>query len=132
VSVQLQTQPTTRIFARILGPYLVISMAIHLMRRDDVPAMVAALESNALVPWVSGGFALLTGLVVLGLLEEWRSPSALVIGAIGALTALEGVSLMAAPAAYGRVAESIPFVASAVVMGLVGVYLTYVGWRSSD
>lgn len=132
MNTQFQSQTGTRAIARVLGPYLVISMAVHLLRRDDVPAMLAGLESNAVVPWVSGAFALLVGLAFIGVNQEWRSAPGIVIGAIGVVTTLEGIVLMAVPDAYGSIADTVPFVAAAVLMGLVGLYLTYVGWVRGD
>jgi hypothetical protein len=129
MSVQTQSGTSTRLFARVLGPYLVISMAIHVLRKDDVSAIVAGLESNAVVPWVAGAFALLAGLVVIGLHQEWQSVPGIIVAALGTLIALEGIGLMAVPDLYIDKVESIPFVAGAVVMGLVGLYLTYVGWK---
>lgn len=130
------SQARTRLFARVLGPYLVISMALHAVRSSDVQALLSGFESNAVVPWVVGTFALLFGLFVLGLLQEWRSAAAIIIGVLGLATLLEGIVLMGFPDLYVSFATSfagtIPFLTSAVVVGLIGLYLTYVGWVRSD
>lgn len=126
----------TRTFARVLGPYLVVSMALHAVRASDVSALLSGLESSAVLPWVIGTFALLFGLFVLGLLQEWRSAAAIIIGVLGVATLLEGIALMGFPDLYMSFAASfsgpIPFLASAAVAGVAGLYLTYVGWRPGD
>jgi hypothetical protein len=127
-----QAQTGTRLLARVLGPYLVLGMAVHLARRNDVAELLAGLESNPVVPWVTGGFALLTGLVVIGLIQDWRSGPAIVMGLFGVVVALEGVVLMTAPDTYISYADAFPFVPGAILAGVVGLYLSYVGWIRGD
>jgi hypothetical protein len=126
----------TRLFARVLGPYLVISMALHAARSSDMQALLSGYESNAVLPWVVGTFALLFGLFVLGLQQEWRNAAAIIIGVLGVTTLLEGIVLMGFPDLYMSFARSfsgsISFLVSAVVVGAIGLYLTYVGWRPGD
>lgn len=128
MNAQPQSQASTRLFARVLGPYLVISMALHAARASDVQELISGFESNAALPWVTGTMALLAGLVVIGLQQEWRGAAAIIVGVLGVVTALEGVLLMGFPGSYLSFAGLVPLVAGAVIMGIVGLYLTYVGW----
>ncbi len=107
-------------------------MALHAARASDVQELISDFESNSALPWVTGTVALLAGLVVIGLQQEWRGAAAIIIGVLGVVTALEGVFLMGFPDSYLSFAGSIPLVAGAVVMGVVGLYLTYVGWVRND
>jgi len=130
-------QSSTRLFARVLGPYLLIAMAVYAARMPDMRALLAALNSNAMLPWVVGAFTLLSGLVVVALHQRWSGAAAIIVSLLGWLTTLKGFALMAFPHSYVSFANSMAdakalFVTDVVVVGLVGLYLTYVGWAPAS
>ena len=84
-------------------------------------------------PWVTGAFILLTGLIVIAFHQYWRGTAAIIVSALGWMTALKGLFLMAFPQTYLSAANSgVDAVTwwrlGFVVMAVVGLYLTYVGW----
>ena len=130
MSATPQIQPRTRLFARVLGPYLVIVALTMSGRSTLIVAMIEAFSADDSWPWVVGAFVLLMGLVVIALHPYWRGPAATIVSLLGCLTALKGIALMAFPQRYlsaGHTAVSATpwWQAGSAVVGL---YLTYVGW----
>jgi hypothetical protein len=128
-----QPSDRTRMFARVLGPYLVIVTATALTNTARLRTLLSDFDANSVWPWVTGAFVLLSGLVVVALHQYWRGPAAVIVSLLGWLTALKGLFLMALPATYMSFANSaLDAVAwwrtGFVAMALVGFYLTYVGW----
>ena len=127
-----QSQIRTRMFARVIGPYLVIVTATAVARASQMQKLASEFSANTVWPWVTGAFVLLTGLVVIGLHPYWRGAPAIIVSILGWLTALKGLTLLAFPQSY------VPVVNSAVdapwwrigfvLLALVGLYLSYVGW----
>ncbi|MGL6234833.1 MAG: hypothetical protein ACRC20_05765 [Segniliparus sp.] len=132
MNTQQQPEATTRLFARVLGPYLVLASATALARGKEIRAAVARSTGNEMWAWAIGAFVLLLGIVVVALHPYWRGAAAVAVSLLGWATALKGLSLMAFPSAYlswaGAVAGGPFWLASLVVMGLVGLWLAYVGW----
>jgi len=125
----------TRLFARVLGPYFVIAMAVYVAQSPDLPALLDSLDANPMLPWVTGAFTLITGLVIVALHQEWGSAAAIIVSVTGWLTTVKGVVIMAFPGVYGSLANSMNdgsalIATQGVVVGALGVYLTYVGWVS--
>lgn len=123
----------TRIFARVLGPYLVIVLATVAARPSDMRELVADFAANPLWCWVSGAFVLLIGLVVVALHQSWHGLSASIVSAIGWLITLKGIALVAFPRAFTSAADAMVgetgwLVTASVFFSLIGVYLTYLGW----
>ena len=133
MSATPQIQPRTRLFARVLGPYLVIVALTMIGRSTFIVAMIEAFSADVSWPWVAGAFVLLMGLVVIALHPYWRGPAATIVSLLGCLTALKGIALMAFPQRYlsaGHTAVSAApwWQAGCAVVVVVGLYLTYVGW----
>jgi hypothetical protein len=127
------TAERTRLFARVLGPYFVIAMAIYVAQAPDLPTLLEALDANPMLPWVTGAFTLITGLVIVALHQVWTGAAAIIISVTGWLTTLKGIVIMAYPSFYSSLADSMNdagafIVTQGVVVGLLGLYLTYVGW----
>lgn len=128
-----QSRARTRNFARVLGPYLVIVTAVAVARASDMQPLISEFNVNSGFPWVTGAFVLLSGLVVIALHQYWRDAAAVIVSVLGWLTALKGLFLLAFPGAYFSVADAwvdadVWWRAAFVVVGLIGLYLTYVGW----
>jgi hypothetical protein len=76
---------------------------------------------------------LLSGLVVVALHQYWRGAAAVIVSVLGWLTALNGLLLMTFPHTYISVAnsaldETIGWWIGFIIVGLIGLDLTYVGW----
>jgi hypothetical protein len=120
-------------FARAIGPFLVIVPATAAARASDMRALVSDFAANALWPWVIGTFVLLAGLVVVALHQYWGSPAAVIVSVVGWLVALKGLLLMAFPATYmSAVSSAVGAVTwwrtGVVVLVVIGLYLSVIGW----
>jgi hypothetical protein len=121
-------------FARVLGPYFVIFAATAVARASDMRKLLSDFEANSAWPYVTGGFLLLAALVIVGLHQYWRGAAAITVSVVGWVFAFRGLFLMAFPHAFMRAADaairvSALWVGVTIFIGLVGLYLTYVGWR---
>lgn len=128
-----QVTSETRACARVIGPFVVIVTATAIARADSLRTLLAEFRASAVWPWVSGVFVLLLGLVVVALHQHWRGAPAIIVSALGWLTALKGFLLMALPQSYLSFAYSAVDVTAwwrvgFVAMALLGLYLTFVGW----
>ncbi len=130
-TLQLQ-QLRTRMFARVLGPLFVI-VAATTVARPDMRTLLSDFGANAAWPWVTGSFLLLASLVIVALHQYWRGVAAITVSVVGWLLALRAVLLMAFPhtfmaAANAAIGMTALWVSVDSFVGLVGLYLTYVGW----
>jgi hypothetical protein len=128
-----QSRDTTRMFARVIGPYLVVITGTALTRIPDLRNDIADFSANPLWGWVIGSFVLLFGLIVVAFHPYWRGAAAIGVSATGWLTTLKGLYLVAAPGTYLSVSDAV--VGSGiwvrilyVAFAVFGLYLTYVGW----
>lgn len=121
-------------FARVLGPFLIIVPLTAALRASEMHELMADFEGNPLWPWMGGAFALLLGLIVVALHPSWSSPPAIIVSAMGWLMVLRGLLLLLFPAAFMSAADAV--IGSGMIwrigyvaLALVGLYLTVVGWR---
>lgn len=134
MTAQSQSEARTRGFARVLGPYLVIAALAALVRASDMPTLLTEFEANLVWSWVTGAFVLLSGLIVVSFHQYWRGAAAIVVSVLGWLTTLKGLFLLVIPQQYLSFGDSVVnakgwWLAMLVLMALVGLYLTYVGWN---
>ena len=128
-----QTPTTTRMFARVLGPFLLIVCFTAAVRTLDVRALIADFAANALWPWVAGAFVLLGGLIIVALHQIWRGVAAIIVSLLGWLVVLRGLLLLAFPSTFISMANSVAGMGPlwrgvCIVFAAIGLYLTYVGW----
>ena len=128
-----QSQPRTRMFARVLGPFLVIADVTAIARASDMQNLLSQFEANSLWTWATGSFILLFGLIVVAGHQYWRGAAAIIVSLLGWLITLRGLLLFALPQTFVSAANSMIgahawWVGACVVFALVGLYLTYVGW----
>lgn len=132
MSTSEQSQAKTKMFARVVGPFVAVVTATAAVRASDLRPLVSEFAANPLWGWVAGAFTLLAGLVVVGLHQYWRSSAAIIVSAMGWLTTVKGLLLMAFPGALKSFADTAVdsnwLRALYVVFALLGLYLTYVGW----
>jgi hypothetical protein len=131
-----QSQARTRVFSRVLGPFLVIADATAIARASDIPSLLAQFEANSLWTWVAGAFILVFGLIVVAGHQYWHGAAAIVVSSLGWLITLRGLLLFAFPNAFVSAANEMIgaqawWVALCVAFALVGMYLTYIGWGPS-
>jgi hypothetical protein len=134
MSTREQQELRTRMFARVLGPFFFIFAATTVSRASDMRTLLSDFEANSAWPWVTGGFLLLASLVIVALHQYWRGAAAITVSVAGWVLALRALFLMAFPHAFMGAADSAIrmtalWVGVTIFVGLVGLYLTYVGWR---
>ncbi len=120
-------------FARVLGPFLVIVDVTAVARASDMRTVLSDFEASPMWSWVAGAFILAFGLVIVATHQYWKGAAAIIVSLIGWLVTLRGLLLLAFPKAFASVANSMIgaqgwWMALCVAFALVGLYLTYVGW----
>jgi hypothetical protein len=133
MSASHQSQFRTRMFARVLGPFVVIACTTAAARTSEISALMSDFAANPLWSWVAGSFVLIGGLVMIALHSYWRGPAAIVVSTMGWLVALRGLLLLAFPTAFISMANSVISMgdlwrAICILFVAIGLYLTYVGW----
>lgn len=123
----------TRVLARIAGPYLLASALATLTRSDSLHLLLPAFSSNAPLVLAVGCFTLMAGLTMVALHHHFTSIPAIALTLIGIVVALRGAAMMIAPDWATRYAELIvaaPILATlgAILLLLIGGWLTFVGW----
>jgi hypothetical protein len=133
MSSSQQPQTTTRMFARVLGPFLLIVCFTAAVRTLDMRAVISDFAANALWPWLAGAFVLLGGLIMIAFHQIWRGTAAIIVSLLGWLVVLRGLLLLAFPATFISMANSVVDMGAlwrgvCIVFAAIGLYLTYVGW----
>jgi len=127
----------TRAFARVIGPFVAVVTVIVAIRLPDVTGLVDDLFANTVLPWMLGAMILIAGLIVIAFHQYWRGLAAVLISLFGWFVALRGLTLLAFPSAIetgaGDTLASPGLLLTARfffgLMTLMGLWLTYVGWR---
>lgn len=127
----------TRVFARVLGPYVAAATAIIAIRLPDLTGLLGGLFDNPALPWILGAAMLMMGLIVIAFHQYWYSVTATLISLFGWFVALRGLAMMAIPSAIDSGASatvtSPGLLLTARVFFLLltamGLWLTYIGWR---
>ncbi|MFZ0716246.1 hypothetical protein, partial [Mycobacterium sp.] len=129
----LQLQNRTRMFARVMGPYLAIIAASAALRPNAMRSMLSGFEADPLWSWVTGAFIMLLGFTVIALHPYWRGAPAIIVSAFGWLVTVKGLFLVVGSQTYFSMANSAVdavgwWRTGAAVEVLIGLYLAYVGW----
>jgi hypothetical protein len=127
-------QDRTRMFARVLGPFFTIITVVAVARAGDMRQMLSAFTASDVWPWVTGAFILAAGIAIVAFHQFWRGAAAIIISVLGWLLVVRGILLIAFPGIFASVADRMigapaGWIAAFVVMALIGLYLTYVGWK---
>ena len=128
-----QQQNTTRMFARVLGPFFFIFTVTTAARASDMRTLVSDFGANPALPWVTGAFLLMGGLVVIALHQYWRSVPAAIVSVLGWVLTLRGLFLIAFPQTFmsavnNAIGMTALWVTVDLLIAVVGLYLTYVGF----
>lgn len=136
MSTSEQSQLRTRIFARVVGPFLAIVPTTVAIRGSYMRTLFTEFQANPMWPWLFGAILLMFGLVIIALHQCWRSTAGVIVSLLGWFLAIRGVLLLTVPQAYsaaGNAIYSSGAIAAvkvlAIGLGVAGVYLTYVGWK---
>ena len=126
-------RPRTVLFARVLGPYLLVVVIAAVLHSTTMNAMVTAFETNTDWSWMAGAFVLPMGLTVVALHPFWRGAPAAIVSVLGWIITAKGVALMIFPQesmslAHSAVTSTVWWQVAMIGMALVGLYLTVVGW----
>ncbi|WP_205873581.1 hypothetical protein [Mycobacterium camsae] len=129
-----ELQPRTREFARVLGPYFAILGITTVARGSQMRTLLTDFESSPVWFWVTGALVLIIGLVVVGLHPYWRGAAAITVSVLGWAITLRGLMLLAFPNAFIAAANATigmdgMWMTASVLLAVVGLYLSYVGWR---
>jgi hypothetical protein len=121
-------------FARVLGPFLTIITVVALARAAGMRQMLSEFTASDVWPWVTGAFILAGGIAIVAFHQFWRGAAAIIISVLGWLLVVRGVLLMGFPGVFASVADrmigaTVAWAAAFVVMAVIGLYLTYVGWK---
>jgi len=124
---------TTRMVARVLGPFLVIACIVAVARSAEMSSLLADFAANMAWSWSAGPFVLVCGLIIIALHSNWHGPAAIAVSISGWLIALRGLLLLAFPTAFMSTARWVIetdglWRAVCTVFGAIGVYLSFVGW----
>jgi hypothetical protein len=123
----------TRAFARVIGPFLVMTTTIVAIRAPNMATMVTAFFANEALVWMTGGLLLFGGLLIIAHHQYWSGLAAILISLFGWYLALRGLVLLAAPQLIANGAAAALNWAPVVQAGfgllaLIGLWLTYAGW----
>ena len=131
-----QSQIRTRMFARTLGPFFAIVPTTVAVRGSYMQTLFTEFKANPMWPWLYGAILLMFGLVIIAFHQYWRSPAAVILSVVGWIMALRGVLLLTVPQAYKAAGNAVYSSGATagiwvvgICLGLVGLYLTYVGWK---
>ncbi|MCV7199358.1 hypothetical protein [Mycobacterium angelicum] len=119
--------------ARVLGPFFVIATATT-VARPDMRTLLSDFEASTPWPWITGALMLLAALVIVALHQYWHGAAAITVSVVGWLLVLRAVLLMTFPQAFMSATEAAfeltpLWVGVEISIGLVGLWLTFVGWR---
>ena len=137
MNVSPQSETATRMFSRVLGPFLVIIDTTAVARSSQMQSLLSQFEANSMWTFVTGAFILLIGLIILGAHQHWRGAAAIMVSLLGWLITLRGLLLVAFPKVFVSAAQAMIgaqawWVALCIVFAVVGLYLTYVGWAPAS
>jgi hypothetical protein len=132
--MNVPTQRRTRMFARVLGPFIVTAMVVALVRVADMRRLLTEFTASDVWPYLTGAYMLLGGIAIVAFHQIWRGAAAIIVSVLGLLLVVRGFVLLAFPDVFASLADrmmGIPWawIPIFVVMAVIGVYLTYVGWR---
>lgn len=126
----------TRRYARVIGPFLVAMAIAAVTRGSHLRTLLADFGATEVWPWVAGAFILLGGLAIVAFHQYWRGAAAIIVSVLGWLLVVRGLFLLFFPSTFTSLANDIVGATAVwqtayVVMALIGLYLTYVGWISA-
>jgi hypothetical protein len=136
MSKQDQSQIRTRMFARVMGPYLTIVPSTVAVRGQYMQSLFKEFQANPMWPWLYGAILLMGGLFIIAFHQYWRGPAAVIVSLVGWFFAIRGLFLLTLPGAYNSAGHAIYSSGASAALWVLfgclaaaGLYLTYVGWK---
>ncbi|MGB4076549.1 MAG: hypothetical protein WBK28_02495 [Minisyncoccia bacterium] len=123
----------TIFFAKVLGLYMLIAgLAIFINKRHIMGAIVGLMHERA-AQLIGGLIALILGLVVVNLHNEWSTLPAALISLIGWVGVLKGIAYLFLPEAMlAKLMKSLTerswYLADGIVAVILGLYLSGFGF----
>ena len=129
-----RTLESTRLAARVLGPFIAIAGAAGVLRRGELAAVIAAFQADPALTFVTGMLVLLAGLALVAVHQRWRTPAEIALSLVAWLFVLRGAFLIFAPDVVFALADNALrstrlVVAAGLAAVAAGVWLTLVGYR---
>jgi hypothetical protein len=109
----------------LLGAYFLAGGMAALMRGGLWSEMIADFERSPGLVMISGAIAFAIGSLIVSVHNQWTSPAAVIVSATGWMALAEGLSLIAVPQLWLRLARPMMRYARAwgVVMLVLGAFL---------
>jgi hypothetical protein len=119
--------------ARVVGPYLIVLGVTLFELRGVLPTLFPAFMQDGPLVLATGAFTLMAGLAIICAHHHWAGASAIIISLIGVFASIKGATLMIAPSVDADLAAVVArtpsvLIVTAVVVVLVGLWLSFVGW----
>jgi hypothetical protein len=131
-----QSRIRTRMFARVMGPYLTIVPTTVAVRGSYMETLFNEFKANPMWPWLYGAILLMGGLFIIAFHQYWRGPAAVIVSLVGWFFAIRGILLLTVPRAYDAAGNAVYSSGAYAVIWVLfiglasaGLYLTYVGWK---
>jgi hypothetical protein len=131
-----QSQIRTRMFARVMGPFLTIVPTTVAVRGGYMQTLFTEFKANPMWPWLYGAILLAGGLFIIAFHQYWRSPAAVIVSLVGWFFLIRGILLLTVPGAYDAAGDAIYTSGASAMLWVLficlasaGLYLTYIGWR---
>jgi hypothetical protein len=131
-----QSQIPTRMFARVMGPYLTIVPTTVAVRGGYMQELFTEFKANPMWPWLYGAILLAGGLFIIAFHQYWRTPAAVIVSLVGWFFLIRGILLLTVPRAYDAAGNAIYTSGASAALWVLfvglaaaGLYLTYVGWK---
>lgn len=130
------SQARTRMFARVMGPFLTIVPTTVAVRGHDMEVLFNEFKANPMWSWLYGAILLAGGLLIVAFHQYWRSPAAIIVSVVGWFFLIRGLLLLTVPRVYDAGGNAIYSSGAVAVIWVLfaclaaaGLYLTYVGWK---
>lgn len=133
MSFSYPAKERTRMFARVLGPFFAIVAIVVAARASDMGQLLSEYTASDVWPWVTGAYILMGGIAIVAFHQFWRGAAAIIVSVLGWALVVRGTFLMAFPDTFASLADRMIgatgiWQGAYVVMALIGLYLSYVGW----
>lgn len=125
---------TASIFlAKVMGLYLVIVYVSVLLNKKLMPALIKDVAKNTGFTMFGGAMALIVGLLVVLTHNVWSPDWIGLVTLLGWVILIKGVLMVLMPKKapkWGMNISDNALTVSAIIMLLIGIYLTYVGFTA--
>lgn len=129
-------QQRTRLYARVIGPYVAVITTVLAIRLPELIGLANDLFAQPVLAWMLGALMLGGGLVIIGGHRSWRGPLAVTVSLFGWFVALRGFLLIATPTVVRSGVDASMLSSTAMTLAriffaalaVIGLLWTYAGW----